>query len=489
MSHTNNSTLRIHTTNVVVFANLLLLLLLASCYTNISDVIASGSNPEAMTYLPPSVPVQPLPPLPTPTQTPQGYTLPANPSIEPCIFAPPVTGILNEAITGLDSYSFSAPQVVLTSTAPVDIQQWLPDSETLLITRESLSDQFVSVELLNANTGKTTEIIEPRNYLRRPRWLPANDTFVWRQIGSVQDNESGYWARSSVPIQEIRLSTDGAGAGISGDIFPNGKEFVFMSAPSGTQPFIWNHEDQTLDAIPIDLAEFRYEKFGIIYPLQPFNIHMHPAGDKILFQDGTWIFLYDLTTNSVCEIDMVSLSPAHPAVHEASWSPDGRYLLMKTSFDPLHAHTQGTHGTLLVLDTYTGDAVKYSLGNIVYGFFWGADSQTVAMTGQTEEKIGIFDLYGTYLLNVRSGEYRQILTEDVIVNGKWSPDGKRLAFNCIGVLPGGFELNIHRVCTSNIVFEGDASSNLNIDSLDQSHIASSRIVSPHSSYLPAVLNR
>jgi hypothetical protein len=41
-------------------------------------------------------------------------------------------------IVPLSAYTFAAPQLVVTNTAPIGIQQWLPDSETFFITRESL---------------------------------------------------------------------------------------------------------------------------------------------------------------------------------------------------------------------------------------------------------------------------------------------------------------------------------------------------------------
>ncbi|MEZ4616898.1 MAG: hypothetical protein R2867_15530 [Caldilineaceae bacterium] len=66
---------------------------------------------------------------------------------------------------------------------------------------------------------------------------------------------------------------------------------------------IWNQETQTLDDLPIDFTQRRYQK-GLSYPLRPYYPLWHPSGDKILFHDGTWMTLYDLTTNSGCDIDL-----------------------------------------------------------------------------------------------------------------------------------------------------------------------------------------
>lgn len=98
--------------------------------------------------------------------------------------------------------------------------------------------------------------------------------------------------------------------------------------------------------------------------------------------------------------------------------------------------THGPHDLMLILDTYTGDAIQYALGNTVYRFSWAPDSQTVVIIGQTKQKINIPDFRmvdgsGMYLLNIHSGEYQQILT-DYFIGGNpgiiGSPNGARVAF-------------------------------------------------------------
>jgi Tol biopolymer transport system component len=308
---------------------------------------------------------------------------------------------------------------------------------------------------VNVSTGDITEIIEPRKYLREPRWLPTNRTVVWREMSSPQDDGSGYWLRSFDPPGERRLSGDATGWSITHDVAPDGTEFVFMSLPGGTRPFIWNQATKALRVLPGDLATWRYEKH-LGYPMQGFRPSWHPNGDQILFWDGTWVFLYDLTTNTGCEINLNSFDLVNNAVRAASWSPNGRYLLLQISQAPPFMSTAGPFDRMLVLDTDTGEAVKYALGNPVAHFSWAPDSQTVAVSGLTGENIGRFPAFGFYLLNVRSGEYQRILAEHVTLGGMgewlaWSPDGKTLAFQCMNtprdMVAGVFD----RICTSQIL--------------------------------------
>lgn len=381
-------------------------------------------------------PTTPFSPLPTPTATPEGYALPADPVVPQCLFDPPPGGIPADPIIPLDAYTFSEPQVVLTNTASTGIQQWLPNSETLLITRRgSFLDHLYSIGLVNTNTGAITEIVESRLHLKDPKWLSTNRTVIWRETSSPHDNEPGYWLRSFEPSGERRLSQDATGWSISHDVSPDGKEVVFLSLPGGTQPLIWNQESKTLRALPLDLADWRYDRY-IFYRLQPFNVQWRPGGEKLLFWDGAWVFLYDLTTHSGCEIDVSALARLYKHVHEARWSPNGRYLLLRNAELPPYQSTHGPHGLVLVLDTYTGEAVQYALGHPVWNFSWASDSQTVAMLGETEQKIsipgvGVVNSQGIYLLNVRSGEVQHVLPA-YFAGGTpglaWSPDGARLAF-------------------------------------------------------------
>ncbi len=404
----------------------------------------------------------PFSPLPTPTSTPDGgVVLPTEPVVAECVFTPPAGGMPPaEAIIPLDTYSFSEPQLVLTTTAHIQIEQWLPDSGTLLISSEPNISQTVSVALVNINTGGITEIVEPRRYLRKPRWLAEDRTVIWRELGDVLDSVPTYWEpgvqlRSFELLSTKRLSGNGNGAGVTHDVSPNGKEFVFLSLPGGTQPFLWNQVTKMLRALPVDLATWRYQTSGTPYPFQPFNVVWQPNNKKLLFWDGTWTFLYDLTTDSGCEIRIGTfIATPFTFVQEAAWSPNGRYLLLKNAEYPPYTMTSGPHDLVLILDTYTGEGVQYALGNLVVNLSWAPDNQTIAMTKKTGEETdsyGRFNLYDLFLFNGRSGETRQILPEQEGGDPKrplWSPDGTLLAF--LGTVEDKSGNNVSGVLTSRV---------------------------------------
>ncbi|MCB9137212.1 MAG: hypothetical protein H6642_02555 [Caldilineaceae bacterium] len=408
----------------------------------------------------------PFSPLPTPTATPQGgVVLPNEPVVPECVFSPPPGGIPDEPVIPLDAYSFSEPQVVMTGTTPIEIVQWLPGSKTLMVTKDLRVEQKVSVELVNTITGEIEEIVEPRSYLVKPRWIPTHHTVAWAARGSPTSgnelvNEPGYWLRSFDPPQERQLSDNGTSTSSSvHDVSPDGKEVLFMVLPSGTQPLIWNQETQTIRSPAIDLAQWRYQKEGFIYRIQPFSPHWNPQGDKVLFQDGTWLFLYDLITGSGCEIDTTTLAEQNKFaryVGDVAWSPNGRYLLLQQRSSPPFQGLQGPFNQLLILDTYTGNAVQHVLDTAaVSSFSWAPDNQTILVDGLTDEPIGALPTAGYYLFNIHSGEFARILPgHKTLLAGNemvtWAPNGGSVALQCMGEKRSVSDGITDRICVSQV---------------------------------------
>ncbi|MCB0046830.1 MAG: hypothetical protein KDD92_15505 [Caldilineaceae bacterium] len=406
----------------------------------------------------------PFSPLPTPTPTPEGgVVLPGEPVVPECVFSPPPGGIPDEPVIPLDAYSFSEPRVVMTETnGLIEIQQWLPDNETLMVTKDLIIDQQASVILVNIRTGETEEVVEPRSYLVQPKWIPIQNTVAWAALGSLIlenqfVNEPGYWVRSFDPPREWRLSDNGnTSVSTVHDISPDGKEILFMALPSGTQPLIWSQETQVLKAVPIDLAQWRYQKSGYYNRLWPFSPHWQPGGNQVLFEDGTWIFLYNLSTESGCEINMTSLVERNQYISEAEWSPSGRYLLFKQRSLPPYESMEGPYNQLLILDTYTGNAAPYTLDTTVSHFSWGPDSQTILMNGLTDDSVGNLSTVGNYLLNIHSGEFIRVMPDYKTTLGmggmlKWSPDGSSVAFQCMNERRDFFGNGItDRICVSQV---------------------------------------
>lgn len=348
-----------------------------------------------------------------PTSTPEGgVILPTEPVVAECIFGPPEGGMPpDEPIIPLDAYSFSEPQVVLTNTAPMGIQQWLPDSKTLLIIKHT--DTGTTLDSVNIHTQEIIRLAGPNPSIMLPKWLTQEQIMIWMELNSSkQGSVPGYQSISLNPPSTKRLSADGrSGGSITHDSSPDGREFIFMSLPGDTQPLIWNQESKTLRALPIDLVNWRYNKPGILYPLLPFNVYWHPAGDKVLFSDGTWVFLYDLKTDSGCELDMRSITGDNDSILRASWSPNGRYLLAQLTQDPPYTSIHGPYALVMILDTYTGNSIQYDLGTVVYSFSWPPDNQTVIIEEESDRKIDIFPLSIFYLFDIHSGEHTPILTE------------------------------------------------------------------------------
>jgi len=391
----------------------------------------------------------PLHSLPIPTPKPEGYRPSTEAVVAQCLFTPPVGGIpLSEPIIPLDDYAFSEPALIVTNNMPLSIHQWLPDSKRLLVQRHT--ERGTVVELRNVQNQETTTLIEEAQSIKAPRWLPQESTLVWGAFGT-SEREEGYWIHTLDPPGENRLTDHGGWK--QQDISPDGKEFIFVSRP-GTQAFIWNQETKALRALPVDLDSWRYDK-GHSYPLQPFHINWHPSGERILFWDGTWAFLYDLRTDQGCEINMEALAGINDSILRASWSPNGRYLMAQLTQEPLFTSLTGSYALVWILDTYTGDTVQYELETVVYGFSWAPDNQTVIIEEEADRANDGASRSIFYLLNIRNGAHRPILTEntDLGTNGKkvlWSPDGKILAHQCKNPVATDVTSDVDGICIRDV---------------------------------------
>ncbi|MEZ4664756.1 MAG: hypothetical protein R2911_45070 [Caldilineaceae bacterium] len=370
--------------------------------------------------------------------------MPADPIVPKCVFEPPTESIPNEPIISLDSYIFTEPQVILTDTEPIGIGQWLLDNESLLIVQQN------SAKLLNPQIQEQVTIIESRQQFRTPIWLSENNTLVFAELydAMTQSSTAGLWLQSMNPPLLKQLSNSVASSSFAPS--PNGTELVFVALPGGTRPYIWNQRTKVLSALPIDLANWRYQKRPLRL-LRSFRPLWSPSGNNILFHDGAWLFLYDRSQQVGCEIDIQqsSLNQFSNFVIQATWSPNGRYIAMKVSEE---MPSNGPFDQLIVLDTYTGEISGHILPQNYLTFSISSDNQTLAMLADSPKEN---NTYGIYLYNMRSHEFQHILP-DVETRGSiaqaivWSPQGNKIAFQCTGLVSSNSDNLLDALCLSQV---------------------------------------
>lgn len=216
------------------------------------DVVVSTSVSEASTL---------QSPLPTPTLPSKPGRPPGTPSL--CEFpggSPPESG----APVRLDTFIFSEPQVVLTSTIEIEIAEWLPDNQRLLIVRGA------SIETFDVVTGSRQQYAQLQSAPGWPPfWLSESEAVAYRDW-EFTDKERGQvrwdlWVSTGPSAQAQRAVQGLFEFGIS--VVPDGSLLRFSRTPQQLLPLPatarrFFHEM----VIPIDLSDLLYPKYGIPVP-------------------------------------------------------------------------------------------------------------------------------------------------------------------------------------------------------------------------------
>ena len=416
------------------------------------------SPPYPPPYPPPATPTRPpspppatptRPPSPPPrTPTPQPYPPPGTPAPTPvprCTFAarpaPEVSG------PSLDAYAFSEPRVVLTHTSAIGITGWLPDGQRLLITRDIPDTNHQTIEAFDIRTGELHVYAERNGSNGKPIWLLALNGVAY---STLVDQHHELWTGRGGPQQAERVATDVSGLSLAAE--PDGKHLLYFSRPTADRPQQLDVETRAVREMSLDLAQLRYRKYPepvqSMLGLSVFKIAWRPDGSQVVFYTIPWTFLFDVTTNQVCEIDLGKTRVEHMPIWalEAKWSPNGRHLaLITTGTFPGQASGTGAsilYTELTILDMETGSLRTLQPAPDINGgqhyvtdIAWAPDSQIIAIRAAVEEEEGV--LYeGLYLVEVLTGQNKHMLPQTMFTGGDagwsltWSPDGDRLAVNC-----------------------------------------------------------
>jgi hypothetical protein len=221
----------------------------------------------------------------------------------------------------------------------------------------------------------------------------------------------------------------------------NGKDIVYFSPTVGDRPQIWHSDTKTVQPLAIDLDVWSKPKLltynaNLSTPGKNFKAVWQPGGNLLAFYGYPTLFLWDMSMNFGCEVDLGEGKNGLPmTVLNAEWSPDGRFLAMRTT-----AQTPGkmvSFSELFILDIKSGKVVKPKIETrIVYEFAWSFDSQNIAILGD----VGIIDRrsqLGLFIFNVKDKEniVKQVFGDrffGLSSSGMlaWSLNKERMAINC-----------------------------------------------------------
>ncbi|MCQ3954007.1 MAG: hypothetical protein DPW15_12155 [Chloroflexi bacterium] len=394
---------------------------------------------------------------PLPTKTPYNlHSTPAGNRPPQCAFPLESLGFQESAIASpaMENFSFSEPQVVLSSPDGISLVAWLPDNKTLLIKRRQPSSVKETIETFNTRT-RQSQIYAVQDGSSNPIWLSdlnavAYTTSVGKSNNSSKVDRYELWI-SYGSLEKQRL--------ISADVSLHsaallGEKLMYLSPSAGVRPQIWDGTAERAQTTPIDLESFVYSKFPqfpVSTPALARNLQIasHPQGRWSAFYGSALLFLADSETGQVCEIDLGVENTLPRWAYDLRWSADGRYLAMIT--------TSAYPGELIkrnfinTLDVSTGAIYQSDLGSFIDTIDWVPNAPVLTALARTNLGDGR-GTSGLFLVNVIQGQAQQALTWHLFGGTNnlavWSPDRKSIAVDCTwrDTLPAITPADKFRIC-------------------------------------------
>jgi hypothetical protein len=392
-------------------------------------------------------------PLPTPTRSPVPSPSPA-PSPTPrqpgppplptqaagrvlfCTF--PGGGPPDKGGPGLEKYDFSEPRVILTSTVGIEIADWLPDNNRLLVSRIDSQSGLERIETLDTRTSEVQLYARPDSHNGRPIWLPAIQGVAYSDVlYTARGRQFALRISRGQPAEtETIVTSEGnnVAMGFSLAVEPGGRRLMYLVDHAIGRLQSWDSVARTNQATAFDVGEW-LPPLDLSQPNAQYFVTpiWSPNGTLLAVFAGQSLFLVEPGPNRVCEVSRGRSWFVMP--YTSQWSPNARYLAIIASTeqpDPLIKSTD-----ILVLDVLTGELRQLPLStkrDLVTTIAWGANSQHLAVLAKITSGTPHANLF---LVDVVTGDVRPMLSEHTFGSGAawgqqmaWARNGRSLALEC-----------------------------------------------------------
>jgi hypothetical protein len=356
-----------------------------------------------------------------------------------------------------ENYTFSEPEAVYapdTNDGSVEIVEWLPDNQRVLIVQNIQGTSQQTIEVFTPKTGER-QVYATREWTeQQPSWNQVLKAVVYpvRHVLKAANNISGFtrqaWISYGDP-QSAQMIAD------------NLSQFYVAVKPGGGQTAylldkqISKQNDllKGTTPVPFNLDQWNYRKMKSgTFPLM-YEMAWRPRTSQIFlysFADINpgYTFLLDSDTGKICELNLGGWAVI------ARWSSNGRYLAIDSS----QASGRPIGSTVLtVLDAVTGNlytskVVPQNLEGIraVRGIAWAPDNRHLLVLGSAlslpQCAPNCYEDTRLYLVDFISGQVDPILSEYQFVpniegtNLSWSSDGSEVMVLC----PALCSINVQR---------------------------------------------
>jgi WD40 repeat protein len=188
------------------------------------------------------------------------------------------------------------------------------------------------------------------------------------------------------------------------------------------------------DHLQSQAQEIPFTWSGNISGPQPSRLAWNDALNIVAIYKPTYLSLVNIGNGTACAVDLGLLDEEKLWHYYATWSPDGRFLVMLTMTGVSSIHSIID---FRILDVSNGTISLISqINNLDYTCYvtdvsWAPDGKTLAALIKINNK----DV-GLYLVDATTGKLLRILKENTFYSGyigrsmTWSPGGNRIAFIC-----------------------------------------------------------
>ncbi len=329
-----------------------------------------------------------------------------------------------ESPSQLDRFVFSKPQVIFSGKPAMEIIEWLPDSQYLLLHIRNQPKQ--SIEVLDTVTGQTEVYADNLQNASQIHWIASESAVVYtdyktQELSGV--SQYGVWL-SRGTSQSPQL------------LFEDANLLQTKAAIERLSPEIVR--SLNVYDFPFDPEQWRYNK----YPEDPyvwqswrevkFASSVSPDGSKAVFYGIPWLYLVDLKTNQPCEVDLGKSVRATRMV----WSPDSRLLAMLTT-QTEYPQELWPFSRLAFLNVETGEIYQPDLGiSNVWEMVWISDSRYFIAMGETTIGEDSYLKQQLALIDALGQDFNLVLADYVfggVQSGfqlALSPDNQKIGVSC-----------------------------------------------------------
>jgi hypothetical protein len=339
----------------------------------------------------------------------------------------------------INDYTVSSFTPIFTNTTGMNIYGWLPDNEHLIISRWNDQENNATLDILDILT-RQIRIYAERSGAggSRPIWLPDLQALVYTDFDLPQKLSSlpgvELWLSRGNPNEKQRLAEHVSMNSLTVDdtgqlaylFSQKNTEAVDLSVKTVNAASL-SVRDVPLPAVLSKSSALTDESLPEVEMPWTF-LHRPTTSQAILLYKNQPPVLFDFSSGQICQVEV----PLY--VGEAMWSPDGRFLALRTRNMPAGFTSSAT---LTILDTNTNQYDDVDLGGNVYGMIWSPTGRHLAVLAQKQDVSASVVHQNLYLVDAINQEYQSIIPDYDFQGGAdqnyqmaWSFDGKMLAITC-----------------------------------------------------------